>query len=380
LFAALGGSLLYTKGPTRETEAAWAHVLESAEAAGDAEYQLRALWGLWVHRMNRGEFGTGLSLARRFHDLATTQAGTQDIAVGERMIGVAFHYRGDQTEARYYIEQMLAHYVEPIRRPPSARFQFNQKVVAHVALARILWLQGFPDQAWRTAQSTVDEARALSQPVSYCFALAEAGCPLAMFVGDLAAADSDVSSLLDTANRHALPIWQSWGHRFKGVLLMRQGALAAGLEALRSSLDELPEASFQPRFTWFLGQLADGLGRSAAFPRSFQAIDEALARSERNEDRWCLAELLRIKGDLLISSGGDTTAAEDCFMQSLDWARRQGALSWELRAATSLARLWRRQDRDLEGRTLLQGVYGRFTEGFATADRRAAKDLLEQFA
>jgi predicted ATPase len=107
-------------------------------------------------------------------------------------------------------------------------------------------------------------------------------------------------------------------------------------------------------------------------------IDEALARSEHNEERWCLAELLRIKGELILLEGAAKAAiaAEDLFLQALDWAHRQGALSWELRAATSLARLRLQQDRTAEARGFLTPVYDRFTEGFETADLKAAKALL----
>jgi len=375
LLSALGGSLLYVKGPTAETEAAWTKALAVAEIAGDSEYQMRALWGLWVHHMNRNEFGTGLLLARRFQEHAQRRGAAEDILIGTRMIGTSLHYRGDQAEARHHIEKMLAEYVEPPRRPPATRFRLDQKVVARVALARILWIQGYPDQAWQMAQDTVDDARALHQPVTFCFALAESGCPVALFAGDIAAAGQYVSVLLETSNLHALPIWQSWGHRFKGALSIRQGAAPAGIALLRDSLDQPPEASFQPRFTWFLGQLAIGLARLGDLPQAGQVVEEALARSERNEDRWCIAELLRIKGDLLVQHDADCTAAGDCYRQALACARRQGALSWELRAAMSLVRL--HGNRDGSARAELAAIYRRFTEGFDTADLQEARQLLD---
>jgi predicted ATPase/DNA-binding winged helix-turn-helix (wHTH) protein len=378
LYAALGGSLLFTKGPTAETEAAWTKALEISQDLDDAEYQLRSLWGLWVHHMNSGDFGAALRLAESFHKLALARGNPTDLPIAERLIGTSFHYRGDQTDARRHIEHMLAHYVPPIRRSPSARFFYDQKVVARVALARILWLQGFPDQAWRTAQSTVDDASALNNPVSLCFTLAEAGCPVALFIGDLATAERCIATLLDSSAAHALPIWQSWGHRFYGTLLIWNGDLERGLGLLRTSLERPPEASFQPRFTWFLGQLAEGFGRAGQIAQGLATIDEALARSERNQDRWCLAELVRIKGVLLAER--EPPNAEDHFARSLDWARQQRALSWELRTATSLARLLHGQRRTADARTLLGSIYSRFTEGFATSDLREARTLLERLA
>jgi len=106
--------------------------------------------------------------------------------------------------------------------------------------------------------------------------------------------------------------------------------------------------------------------------------NEALTRSERTEARWCIAELLRIKGVLVLHEGGPNSAevAEGHFLKALDWARRQGALSWELRTATSLSRLWHDQGRTQEAHRLLAPIYDRFTEGFATIDLRAAKALI----
>jgi predicted ATPase len=124
--------------------------------------------------------------------------------------------------------------------------------------------------------------------------------------------------------------------------------------------------------------LAEGLTGAGQVTQALVTIDEALARSERNEERWCLAELLRIKGELVLLQGATkaAVAAEDHFRHALGWAHRQGALSWELRAATSLARLWHQQDRTAEARGFLAPVYERFTEGFETADLKAAQALL----
>jgi predicted ATPase len=126
--------------------------------------------------------------------------------------------------------------------------------------------------------------------------------------------------------------------------------------------------------------MAEALGRAGQIADGLAAIEEAIVRSERSEERWAIAELLRVKGELLLLQGapGAAAAAEGQFRQALDGARRQGALSWELRCATSLARLWRDQHRVKEARALLGSVYGRFTEGFATADLREAKSLLRE--
>jgi predicted ATPase len=125
-------------------------------------------------------------------------------------------------------------------------------------------------------------------------------------------------------------------------------------------------------------ELAAGLAGAGQIAEGLAVVDEALARAKQTEAEWCLAELLRTKGELLLLGREPTavTTAEQCFHQALDVARRQGALSWELRAATSLARFWRGQQRVTQARKLLGPVYRRFTEGFETADLVAAKALL----
>jgi predicted ATPase len=253
-------------------------------------------------------------------------------------------------------------------------------VQARVSLARILWLQGFPDQAVRTAESSIEDARTIDHAISVCFALAMAACPVAIWVGDLAAAERYLRMLLDHSTRHGLATWQRWGRSFEGALLIERGDLVTGLQHLRAGLEEFGRPSLAARFITFRGVLAGALGHTGRVSEGVAAIDEGLERSERTEGRWAIAELLRLKGELLLLAGGSSPAitAEDHFRQAIDWARRQGALSWELRAATSLARVRRDRGRTTEGRQLLVPIHDRFTEGFETADLRGAKALIEE--
>jgi predicted ATPase len=127
------------------------------------------------------------------------------------------------------------------------------------------------------------------------------------------------------------------------------------------------------------GDMAEGLGKAGQIADAFDAIDDAIARAERTQELWQFPELLRVKGELVLLRGAapQTAAAEDYFQRARDWARRQGALSWELRAAMTLARLLHDQGRSTEALELLQPVCDRFTEGFETADLKAAKALLD---
>jgi predicted ATPase len=321
-----------------------------------------------------------LAFAQRFRSLAANTSNPANLLIGDRMTGFVLHYLGDLADARLHIDRMLDRYIAPVQRSHTIGFQFDQSVLARIALARILWLQGFPDQAIRTAQRGVEDARALDTALSLCNVLAEAACPVAYLVGDAQALEHFGAMLLDQSARHALRVWQAWGRMFEGMLLIMRDEAVSGLDLLRTALSELRETRYLTRYTAFLGTLAEGLRRVGQIAQGLAAIDEALSISERNEERWYIAELLRIKGELLLLEGATegAAAAEDYFRQALDWARRQGALSWELRAATSLARLWRDQGRSKDGYELLVPVYNRFTEGFETADLRTAKALLDE--
>ena len=163
------------------------------------------------------------------------------------------------------------------------------------------------------------------------------------------------------------------------MLVIKRGDVIAGLGLLRAGLDEFGKDRVAARSLLFLTEMAEALGRAGEIADGLAVAEGAIERSEQNGDRWAIAEFLRVKGELLFLQGaeGAAAAAEDHFRQALDWARRQGALSWELRAATSLARLLRNQGHTADAKSLLQPVYDRFTEGFDTADLKAAKALLD---
>jgi predicted ATPase/DNA-binding winged helix-turn-helix (wHTH) protein len=378
LYAILGAALYYTKGPSPEECAAWTNALELAERLDDIEYRLRALWGLWRYRMGNAEYRPALTLAQRFSGLLPNQADKTDMFAGERMLGFSLFCLGDLSNARNHFEHVLGSY--PASPPQSqtgiGRFQLDVAATVRATLAQVLWLQGFPDQAMRMAEENVVNTRHV---LSLCNAL-DGACAVALAIGDLTKARRYVGLLLEHSAKLTLGLYRAFGHLFEGQLLIQCGDVAAGSQRLRAALDELADAGIAMRRAMGLGMLAEALAPVGRVTEGLVVVDEALTQCEYADSRWNLSELLRIKGDLILldDSRNGTVSAEDLYQQGVDWARRQGALSWELRCATGLARLQRDRGHHREARELLASIYDRFTEGFGTADLQAAKQLLDE--
>jgi predicted ATPase len=183
------------------------------------------------------------------------------------------------------------------------------------------------------------------------------------------------------AEKHSLDSHHAFGLGFEGELSAARGDVVAGVPLLRACLDGLRKARAEMFYVIFNGGFAKAVATTGNVDEGLTMIDEALGRAERNGEWWFMPELFRIKGELLLLRTEPTAViAEDHFSRSLTLARRRGALSWELRTAMSLARLWRRQGRSKEAQELLAPIYGRFSEGFETTDLKATKVLIDELS
>ena len=265
-----------------------------------------------------------MTLARRFHDLSARSADPADAPIGDRLLAVSLHFLGDQGGARRHIERMLARYVAPASRSHIVRFKFDQGVTARVTLARVLWLQGFPDQALRCVEDNIAHALSLGHVLSLCNALAQAACPVALLAGELAAAERFTAMLLHHTRAHGLDLWNAFGRLFRGEILVRRGEVERGLPLLRDAVGELREAGFDQYRTALLDALARGEAAAGETDAALAAIDAALARSERTGEGWCVAELWRTKGELLLLGGtADAASAAEEFRFSIGPRRRR---------------------------------------------------------
>jgi predicted ATPase/DNA-binding winged helix-turn-helix (wHTH) protein len=379
LAAALGLALSYATGSVDRAWVALSEAFDFAEKLNDTEMQLRALWGMWSYRLNRGEHRVTRTLAERFSEVALRAGNPDDVLVGERLLGTTLHYEGHQREARRNLERFLDLYVARGNERHTMWVHLDQRLMARCYLARTLLLQGLPDQAKRHARIAFEEAQAAGHDLSLCFYFAEVATPIAIMTGDLDAAARAVAALIELSTKQSVTFWTSCGPCLHAALLIRRGEFVEGASLLSNSLETFRRTGNKVYYLELLGTLAEGLAGAGRLAEARSTNDEALAESKRDGQGWYLPELLRIKGELLLRDmkTQSDAAAESCFLEGIETARLQGALFWELRGTLSLARLRLTQNRADQAQRLLAPIYGQFTEGFETADLSAVRTMLE---
>ena len=382
LLRALGFALIYTMGPVERTGMLLARALAISENLDDVEAQLQTLWALWVLHRETGEYHADQSTTEQFARLARRGGDPATILVADRLMGATQHYAGRQHDAEQHLERVIRLYVEPKDQRHTLWFRFNQRLLARALLARVLWLRGLVDQAVAHAQVSHEEGQVTDHRLSFLWVHQQAVCLIAMLTGDTAAAQRSVQLIIDIATSQNATYWMNVARCLDGKLLIARGAFEAGSAMLRTALDESERTGWRMPRLEFLTAHAEGLAGLGQRTEALVTIERALAMANRGGERWYAPEVLRVKGELLIADGGERSAAmaEDCFRDALELAREQTALSWELRTATSLARLRIGQDRLDDAREILAPVYGRFTEGFKTADLRAASAMLDSLS
>jgi predicted ATPase len=248
-------------------------------------------------------------------------------------------------------------------------------VVSQCYLVKTLFVLGHADQALALCREALEEARELA-PGSLAFALNYASY-LHQFRREREAVGRWADELVPLAEDQAFPYWLAAGKLLRGWAITEGGDLESGLAMMRDGLAGWRATEAELYMPYNLALLAEAHATAGQPAEALGLVTEALGWSQRTGEHWFEAEQHRLKGEMLrLRSDGHEAEAEECLRQALDVARAQRATSWELRAAVSLARLWRDQGRRDEARALLAPVYGWFKEGFDTPDLKEAKALL----
>jgi predicted ATPase/DNA-binding winged helix-turn-helix (wHTH) protein len=378
---ALAGAIFITMGPAEQAGILLTKALETADALNDLQAQARALSTLIFICTSRGEYARALIAAERIEQIAHRIGDPIQLRLAYEQMGAALHFTGRHREARQYLERVIQSPAAPGDRRDAIYYNSNDHAAARALLARVLWMQGFADQALEQARLSLEQLQGKDHQLLRCRNLYHGICRIATMTGDFATADREIARLVEVATGLNALFWEVAGHFLKGKLLVERGELAQGLPVLRDAFETCDRSGWHISYAEFKSALALGLAGTGRLDEALVALDDAIAADREGADGhgWYALELLRIKGEVLLQQAADrpTLAAEDCFTQAAEMAREQGALCWELRVALSVARLRVSQGRHHEARAALASVYDRFTEGFATADMQAARTLLE---
>jgi len=336
--------------------------------------QMNVLMGLWLSLDVRGQHIEASEVAHECLSLATRHQDLGATARANRFIGFTHLMMGAPGDARRHFELTLG--LCATGQKIDLHFLDDDRVHALSALSRALWFLGYPEQAVAAASQALACAQSVTHAITIAYAfLAQAY--LGSMGGDPERAIVFADRALAICDEHGIADWGPWARFAKGDLLARRGEPQLGISVMRDALAELESTGAKLQRTVRLGCLAAahvGLGQ---FGVGLGLLDEAIRTAEQTQERVYEAELHRLRGDLLLASGNNREAETE-LEQALTVARNQEARFWELRAATSLARLWRDQGRYLEARNVLGPVYNWFTEGFQFPDLKSAKLLLNE--
>jgi adenylate cyclase len=257
---------------------------------------------------------------------------------------------------------------------------FDPRVVCLSYAAWALWSLGYPDQALKQSHEALALGQELAHPPSLAAVLHYAGL-LHLFRREIQAVQAQAEAAMHLSTEQGLPYWKAVTTLVRGWALAVQGQFAEGIGLMHQGLAARRAMGTELARPLHLAMMAEAYGQGGKPAEGHTLLAEALAAMHSTSERWWEAELYRLKGELLLAQSSDhAAAAETCFGQALDVARRQQAKSLELRATLSLSRLWQRQDKRAEARQLLTAMYDQFTEGFDTADLQDAKALLRALA
>jgi predicted ATPase/DNA-binding winged helix-turn-helix (wHTH) protein len=356
LWHALGLVYWYTQGSVPDVARAFGRTYDLARRLRNVDFERMALWGLCVERCGSGDYAAALGLARTHAALTPPGTGPEAEIQSRHMLQVCLHLMGDQDSSREEATTALSRIRRTDHHGAPNRFQPDPYAAINAFLSRSLWIQGHPAQALEVAAEAVQSARSTQHAVTLCFTLF-GQCAVLLWCGRWADLDREADALLEVARDRRLIFWEAWAQTYKDA----HAVCAKGVVVPQWRYPVLGPHQFEMMAT-VSDELLDG---------------EALVRAEAAHSPWCAPEVLRAQGEKLLRQGSAPEDAERWFVRSLDLARSSKALSWELRAATSLARCWLSQGRRGEATALLVGLLERYTEGFDTVDVQRARHMLQ---
>jgi class 3 adenylate cyclase/predicted ATPase len=386
LQVALITPLLHVKGyASPETKAAAERarlLIEKAQALGeppeDPLLLFSALYGLWVSNYVASNGCAMRELSAQFLALAEKQGTTAALLIAHRIVGISLACTGDIAEGRVHFDQALGLYDPAEHRSLATRFGVDSRVSALSYRSWALWFLGHPGAALADADHAIMDARAIGQATTLIYALGHATFTF-VHCGNYAKASAAIDELAALADETGSLHWKPHGIMDRGWLSAATGNPSDAVHMITSGITAYRSTGAAVWISFYLSCLARAHAELDQLDDAWRCSGEAMNAMATTSERWWEPEVYRIAGEIaLMSPEPDAAKAEACFERALAIARAQQAKSWELRVATSMARLWREQGKRDEARELLAPVYAWFTEGFDTLDLKQAKALLDE--
>jgi predicted ATPase len=356
-------------------------MIEQAEARGeppvDPVLLFSILYGFWLANYIAFNGDVARELAAQFLALAEKQAAAVPLMIGHRLVGTSLLLAGDIAESRAHFDEALALYDPAEHRLLATRFGQDHRVSVLLYRSIALGMLGHPEAGLADADHALKEAREIGHAATLMFALTFTTRTL-LQRGNYAAANLQIAELLALANEKGALFWKAYGMCNKGLLSALTGKTSDAVQTITAGISALRSTGTTVSMPFNLLCLARAHAEYGQFDDAWRCIDEAKTAVAATKERWFEAEVNRMAGEIAITSPKpDASQAQAYFERALAVARQQQAKSLELRAAMSMARLWRDQGRVQQARELLAPVYGWFTEGFDTRDLKDAKALLD---
>lgn len=386
LQVALINALMHTKGyAAPETKAAEERarlLIEQTEALDepleDALLLFSVLFGFWGASYIAFNGDVMRELAGQFLALAEKQGTTAPRLIAHRMMGTSLLVTGAIAESRAHLDRAITLYNPALHRLLATRFGVDARTSISCYRSWALWVLGYPEAALADADDALKDAREIGQAPTLMYALAHASLTH-IYCGNYAAANTEVNEVITLAEEKGTFFWKLLGMAFQGYVFALSGRAVDAVHIITSAIAALRSTGTTLWAPLHLSSLTRAYAELGQFDDAWRCIGEAMTAMETTKERWCEAEVNRIAGEIALSSPErDATKAEGYFERALAVALKQQAKSWELRAAMSMARLWRDQGKRDQARDLLAPVYGWFTEGFETLDLKEAKALLDE--
>jgi DNA-binding winged helix-turn-helix (wHTH) protein len=368
-----------TKGWTSpEVEHVLDRAMELCDKVGDDRQRAQVLYGLeslYVVQARLEKVQLASDELRLYH---RTHATPPPLEAEMMLTGSRLHL-GRIAEASDEFERMLDTKDAPQLQRIVEEQGWNYAVHGRAWHAHALWLLGYAQAALLRALEGVRLAQDLGQPFNQAVA-ATYLATLRQLCADETTAKASAEEALALTTEYKVPYYRAWSAILVSYVLACEQPGTPAIARLRESIESFKASGARLRLPYYFGLLAQVCGRAGRTGDGLAAVDEGMAASRAHNERWCDAELHRLRGELLLASGTDADEAETAYSRAMEIARTQQARSLELRAATSLARLWRAQRRGDDARSLMQSLYSWFTEGFDTMDLREAKALLDELS